>query len=87
MLGTADERVETATMAEETAPAYSIECSCDSQRMKGAFQPRRMRDTLAALALRYKARHYCMYQAASILHGESMVVELRRDRALEGSGE
>jgi hypothetical protein len=54
MLETLDEKVETVPMAEEMAPAHSTDCSRDLQRMKVVFQPRCMKKTLAALALRYE---------------------------------
>jgi hypothetical protein len=87
MPGSVDERVETVTMVEGIAPAYSIGCSCDFQRTRDAFRPRRMRKTLAALALRYEVLHYCVCQAGSIPYCESSAVELRRDHVPEGSEE
>ena len=83
LLGTDDEKVEKVMTAEETAPAHSIDYSCDFQRMKGVFQPRRKMTSLAALARRCDARHYCTYQAESIPYCENTVAELRIDCARE----
>ena len=83
MLGTDDERAEKVMMAEETAPAHSIDYSCDFQRMKRVFQPRRKMTSLAALALRCDARHCCTCQAESIPCCENTVAELHIDCAQE----
>lgn len=83
MLGTDGERVEKVMMAEEMAPAHSIDYSCDFQKMKGVFQLRRTMTSPAAPALRCDARHYCMCQAESIRYCEDMVVELHIDCAQE----
>lgn len=87
LLVTVDERVEMIAMVEETDHAYSIGYSCGFQRTKGAFQPRRTRRTLAALPLGLEVWHYCICPTASSPHYESTVVELHRNRVLEGSGE
>jgi hypothetical protein len=87
MLVTVDERVEMIMTVEEMARGYSIGYSCDFQRTKGAFQPRHMRKALAALVLRYDVWHYYMCPTASIPRCESTVVELHRDRVLEGEEE
>jgi hypothetical protein len=51
---TNDETVEMISMVEEMAPGCLIDCSYDFQRMKDAFQPRRMGKNLAARVLRYE---------------------------------
>ena len=51
---TNDETVEMISMVEEMGPGYLIDCSYDSQTMKGAFQPRHTGKNLTARVLRHE---------------------------------